>query len=133
MLRRWIRPSIPAWISTPTPAADGRRRIPFRPTRLRGACTAKLYQDNLQFLRGILEEAAAAKTPRNKVTQEIGDFYGACMDESAVNRRGVGAIQPQLDAIAAMKSIEGYCTADGACYFAIWADTAVRSRFHAGS
>jgi endothelin-converting enzyme/putative endopeptidase len=65
---------------------------------------AKLYQDNLQFLRGILEEAAAAKTPRNKVTQEIGDFYGACMDEAAVNRRGVGALQPQLDLIAAMKS-----------------------------
>jgi endothelin-converting enzyme/putative endopeptidase len=66
---------------------------------------AKLYQDNLQFLRGILEEAAAAKTPRNKVTQEIGDFYGACMNETAVNQRGVGAIQSQLDAIAAMKSI----------------------------
>jgi len=65
---------------------------------------AKLYQDNLQFLRGILEEAAAAKTPRNKVTQEIGDFYGACMDEAAVNRRGVGALQLQLDLIAAMKS-----------------------------
>ena len=65
---------------------------------------AKLYQDNLQFLRGILEEAAAAKTARNKVTQEIGDFYGACMDEAAVNRRGVGALQPQLDLIAAMKS-----------------------------
>ncbi|MGA2050627.1 MAG: M13 family metallopeptidase [Terracidiphilus sp.] len=65
---------------------------------------AKLYQDNMKFLRGILEEAAANKTGRNKVTQEIGDFYGACMDESTVNQRGVGAIQPQLDAIAAMKS-----------------------------
>ena len=66
---------------------------------------AKLYQDNLTFLRSILEEAAATKTGRSKVTQEIGDFYGACMDESAVNQRGVRAIQPELDAIAAMKSI----------------------------
>jgi endothelin-converting enzyme/putative endopeptidase len=66
---------------------------------------AKLYQDNLRFLRGILDEAAANKTGRNKVTQEIGDFYGACMDETAVNQRGVGAIQPQLDAVTAMKSI----------------------------
>jgi len=65
---------------------------------------AKLYQDNLKFLRGILEEAAARKMGRNKVTQEIGDFYGACMDESTVNQRGVSAIQAQLDAIAAMKS-----------------------------
>jgi putative endopeptidase len=66
---------------------------------------AKLYQDNVKFLRGILEEAAATKTGRDKVTQEIGDFYGACMDEGAVNQRGTRAIQPQLDAIAAMKSI----------------------------
>jgi len=66
---------------------------------------AKLYQDNLKFLRGILDEAAAEKSGRNKVTQEIGDFYGACMDETAVNQRGVGAIQPQLDAVAAMKSL----------------------------
>ena len=66
---------------------------------------AKLYQDNLTFLRSILEEAAATKTGRNKVTQEIGDFYGACMNESAVDQRGVRAIQPHLDAITAMKSI----------------------------
>ena len=66
---------------------------------------AKLYQDNLKFLRGILEEAAATKTGRNKVTQEIGDFYGACMDETAVNQRGARAIQPQLDAIAAIASV----------------------------
>jgi endothelin-converting enzyme/putative endopeptidase len=66
---------------------------------------AKLYQDNLIFLRGILEEAAAAKGPRNRVTREIGDFYGACMNEAVVNRRGLTAIQPQLDAITALRSV----------------------------
>jgi len=67
---------------------------------------AKLYQDNLTFLRGILEEAAAGKTVRDTATQEIGDFYGSCMDEAAVNLRGVQAIEPQLTAIAAMKSVK---------------------------
>ncbi len=67
---------------------------------------SKLYQDNLKFLRGILEEAAAAKTGRNKVTQEVGDFYGACMDEAAADRRGAEAIRPQLDAIAGMASVK---------------------------
>src|SRR5450755_2974106 len=38
----------------------------------------KLYEDNLNFLRGILEQAAASTTPRDKVTQEVGDFYAAC-------------------------------------------------------
>jgi putative endopeptidase len=63
----------------------------------------KLYEDNLKFLRSILEEAAQ-NPQRDAVTQKIGDFYGACMDESAVERRGLAAVQPDLDAIARLKS-----------------------------
>ncbi|MBZ5520795.1 MAG: M13 family metallopeptidase [Acidobacteriia bacterium] len=64
----------------------------------------KLYQDNLEFLRGILEQAASAKTDRDPVTQLIGDYYGACMDEKAVEKRGVSVLKPDLDAIARVKS-----------------------------
>ena len=35
----------------------------------------------------------------------------------------LGAIKPELDAIAAMKSIEGNCAADGECHVAVWRDT----------
>ena len=77
---------------------------PIPPDETSWSVYAKLYQDNLAFLRGILEEAAA-KTQRNQVTQEIGDFYGACMNETAVNQRGLTAIQPQLEEIAALKSV----------------------------
>ena len=65
----------------------------------------KLYQDNLIFLRGILEQAGAQKSGRDAVTQKIGDFYSACMDETAVEKRGLTAIKPQLDAIAQLKSV----------------------------
>ena len=65
----------------------------------------KLYQDNLNFLRGILEQAAATTAQRDAVSQKIGDFYAACIDEPAIEKRGVAAIQPQLDAVAGMKSI----------------------------
>jgi putative endopeptidase len=64
---------------------------------------AKLYEDNLNFLRSLLERAASATDQRDLVTQEVGDFYAACMNEPAVDRRGVSAIQPQLDAIANLK------------------------------
>ncbi|MBV9147429.1 MAG: M13 family metallopeptidase [Acidobacteria bacterium] len=64
----------------------------------------KLYQDNLQFLRGILEDAAKAQQ-RDAVTQKVGDYYTACMNEAAINRRGIAAIKPELDAIAALKSV----------------------------
>src|SRR5690349_24176154 len=58
----------------------------------------KLYQDNLNFLRGILEEAAQPGSSRDAVTQKIGDFYAACIDESAVEKRGTAPIKSDLDA-----------------------------------
>jgi putative endopeptidase len=64
----------------------------------------KLYQDNLNFLRGILEQAAKSGGARDVVTQEIGDFYAACTDEAEVERRGTGAIQAQMEAIAHLRS-----------------------------
>jgi endothelin-converting enzyme/putative endopeptidase len=64
----------------------------------------KLYQDNLIFLRGMLERAAQPNEKRDTVTQKIGDFYAACMDENAVEKRGISAIQPELDAIAQVRS-----------------------------
>jgi putative endopeptidase len=79
---------------------------PIPPDRTSWGVYAKLYEDNLALLRTILEQAAAAKD-RDAVNQKIGDFYSSCMDESAVNRRGVAAIKPQLDAIAAVKTVRG--------------------------
>ena len=68
---------------------------------------AKLYQDNLNFLRGILEQASKNSADRDTVTGEIGDFYAACTDETQANRLGVGPLKPQLDAIASLKNIQG--------------------------
>jgi putative endopeptidase len=78
-------------------------RNPIPPDQTSWSVYGKLYQDNLNFLRGILDEAAASKK-RDAVTQEIGDFYGACMDEAGVEKRGLASLQPDLDAIAKLKS-----------------------------
>src|SRR5579859_2816319 len=77
---------------------------PIPPDQTSWGVYGKLYQDNLNFLRGILEQAAAAKGQRDTVTQEIGDFYASCMDEAAVEKLGLGALKPQLAAIAELKS-----------------------------
>ena len=77
---------------------------PIPPDQVAWSVYGKLYQDNLNFLRGILEEAATEKGRRDAVTQKIGDFYAACMDEAAVEKRGPNAIKPQLDAISRLKS-----------------------------
>jgi putative endopeptidase len=80
------------------------KKNPIPPDQVAWGVYGKLYQDNLRFLRGILEQASAAKGPRDAVTQEIGDFYAACMDEPAVEKLGLGALKPQLAEIAQLKS-----------------------------
>ena len=65
---------------------------------------AKLYQDNLNFLRGILEQAATHSAQQDAVTQRIGDFYGSCMDEATVEKKGLSALKPELDSIAELKN-----------------------------
>ncbi len=77
---------------------------PIPPDQTSWDVYGKVYQDNLNFLRGILDEAAATKGPTDAVTQKIGDFYGACTDEVTVEKRGITAIQPDLDAIAHLES-----------------------------
>lgn len=80
------------------------KRNPIPADQTSWSVYAKLYQDNLNFLQTILEQAAAGADQRSVVTQKIGDFYGACMDEEAVEKRGLSPLQPQLDEIAGLKS-----------------------------
>src|SRR5215469_5017412 len=59
---------------------------------------AKLANDNLQFLWGILEQDAKASN-RAANQQKIGDYFGACMDTAAIDKRGLSPVQPELIAI----------------------------------
>jgi len=64
---------------------------------------AKLTDDNRRFLWGILAEAAAGGAGRSPNQQKIGDYFGACMDEAAVEKAGAAPMKSNLDAIAALK------------------------------
>ena len=64
---------------------------------------AQLQERNREVLRDILEEAAKPDPNRDKITRQIGDFYAACMDEKAIDARGLQPIQPQLDRIRNIK------------------------------
>jgi putative endopeptidase len=76
---------------------------PIPPDQTSWDVYGKLYEDNLNFLRSILEQAST-EAQRDAITQKIGDFYGACMDETSVEKRGLAAIRPDLDAISQLKS-----------------------------
>lgn len=66
----------------------------------------KLYQDNLEFLKGILEQASANTGERGAVGRQIGEFYAACMDEKGVEKQGIAPIRGYLDAVARLKSVK---------------------------
>jgi len=62
----------------------------------------ELNERNKDIERGILEKAAAGGAGRDAVDQRIGDLYGSCMDEKAVDAKGIAPLKPELDRIAAV-------------------------------
>ena len=64
----------------------------------------KAGEESKDRLKGILEEAAAAKNPPKGSTEQlIGDFYAACMDEAEIDRLGPAPLDPIRSEIHAMK------------------------------
>jgi len=62
---------------------------------------SELRERNMAVMRDILEKASANDPGRSPIGQKIGDYYGACMDEKAVDAKGLEPLKPELDRIAA--------------------------------
>ena len=61
----------------------------------------ELAERNREELRGILE--ASAKAPnRDANEQKIGDYYSTCMDEAAIEKKGIAVLKPEFDRINAL-------------------------------
>src|ERR1019366_439852 len=56
----------------------------------------ELATHNEEIERKILEQAAQPTPGRTRtpVEQKIGDYYAACMDEAAIERKGVSPLKP---------------------------------------
>src|SRR5438270_3202262 len=63
----------------------------------------KLTNENQQFLWGILDDLSKGGANRTPVQQKIGDYFGACMNETAVEKLGPQPLKPLLGQIAALK------------------------------
>jgi len=77
---------------------------PIPPDQTSWGVYGKLFEDNLAYLRGILQQDAAAKD-RDAVTQKIGDYYAACIDEAAVEKRGAKPLYPDLVEIQGLQNV----------------------------
>jgi len=63
-----------------------------------------LEQYNRQVLHGILEKAAADDLSRDANTRKIGDYYASCVDDAAIQQKGLAPLKPELDRIEALTS-----------------------------
>jgi putative endopeptidase len=65
---------------------------------------AKLRDDTLPQLRGIIEASAASKAAAGTDSQRIGDFYASFMDEPKLEQLGLKPLNAELAKIAAIKN-----------------------------
>jgi putative endopeptidase len=64
---------------------------------------AKLRDDTLPQLRGIIEKSAAGNPARGTDAQRIGDYYASFMDEAKLEQLGIAPLNGELAKIAALK------------------------------
>ena len=85
-----------------------RKAHPLPPTYSRFGRFEEVAERNRDTLRAVLEASAKETSPeRGSNTQKIGDYWAACMNETAIEAQGVSPIKPELDAIEAIRSKDG--------------------------
>ncbi|MFZ0393396.1 MAG: M13 family metallopeptidase [Terracidiphilus sp.] len=83
------------------------KKNPLPPDQTSYGRFTELYELNRVHLRQILENAASAPpAARSPNEQKIGDEYASCMDPSAIDKQGLDPLQPELDRIAALQSVD---------------------------
>jgi len=76
---------------------------PIPPDQSRWGRFNELFEHNLYILRDILTDAQLPGQHSAAETM-VGTFYNACMDESAIEKRGIAPLTPELDRINGIKT-----------------------------
>ncbi len=77
---------------------------PVPPDQSRWGRLNELSERNQYILRDILDKAAKPDPKRGPIDQKIGDYYASCMDEAAIEAKGLAPLKPRLGQIDAIKS-----------------------------
>ncbi len=80
-----------------------KKNNPIPPDKSRWGRFDELAERNLYILRDILTEAQAPG--KHTATESmVGAYYGSCMDESAIEKKGTGPLTPELERINGIKT-----------------------------
>src|SRR5258708_17608077 len=80
------------------------KKNPVPADRSRYGRIDEVTERNQATLRDILEKVAKPDPKRGAIDQKIGDYYASCMDESAIEAKGLAPLKPLLDRIASLKT-----------------------------
>jgi len=61
-----------------------------------------VYDRTTQQTQTLIQDLAKEKDAKDPTHKKIGDFYAAYMDTAAIESKGIAAVKPQLDSIAAI-------------------------------
>src|SRR6185437_12281310 len=63
-----------------------------------------LVERNRETLHQILQDASTDSAKKDAITQQVGDYYAACMNESSINAAGAKPLQSELDLLASVQT-----------------------------
>jgi putative endopeptidase len=75
---------------------------PIPPDQVRWGQFDVLRDRNIWLLYQVLETASNPSEQRTPLEQKYGDFYASCMNTQLIDEKGVAALKPVFDTIAAM-------------------------------
>lgn len=67
----------------------------------------ELAERNKLVLRELLEKASVPDSKRTASDRRMGDFYAACMDEEAADKKGAEPLKDALSAVDGLQSLKG--------------------------
>ncbi len=88
---------------------------PIPPDKSRWGRFNELDERNLYVLRDILDQTQAPGK-HSAIEQKVGNYYAACMDETVIEKRGAAPLDPEMNAIAAIKTKQDLIVQIGAMH-----------------
>ncbi len=79
---------------------------PIPADQARWGVYSKLEDENQRFLWGVLEQASQPAASRTANEQKIGDYFGTCMNEAAIESAGAAPLEGALSRIASLQSTD---------------------------
>jgi putative endopeptidase len=70
----------------------------------------EMAERNREKLRTLLEAAASGSPSRSPLDSQVGDYYAACIDEAAADRKGTSPLAPYLDRIDRLQTRDDLMT-----------------------